>query len=152
MDYDEEAGVLNRALGFEIAMLLMNRPMSRSEIQSLLPYEQIHDTQIERIIDAGYEGGIFDVTAERGPDKFELDRSQFNQMGLRTINVKAVTRMISPAEERGGPIEIKDMPDEFFVYLSRERAQDSALRHDDYANMGSLFRRPNNSTSNEEDS
>lgn len=121
MDSEDQAGVLNRALGYEIATLLMNRPMSRAEIQSLLPYEQIHDTQIERIIDACYEEGIFDVTAERGPDKFELDYSQFNQMGLRAINIKAVTRMISPAQERGGSIEIEDMPDEFFVCLSRER-------------------------------
>lgn len=152
MDSEDQAGVLNRTLGYEIATLLMNRPMDRSEIQSLLPYENIHDTQVERIIDACYEKGIFEVTAERGPDKFELDRSQFNQMGLRVINIKAVTRMISPADERGGSIEIEDMPDEFFVNLSRERARDSGLHHDDYPNLESLFRRPENSTSDEEDS
>lgn len=139
MDSDEPAGVLNRALGYEIATLLMNRPMSRSEIQSLLPYEQIYDTQIERIIDACYEEGIFNVAAERGPDKFELNHSKLSQIGLRVINVKAISRMFSPAEERGGPLDVEDIPEEFFVHLSRDQIENETPEHLDYSNWESDF-------------
>lgn len=136
---EEQVEVLNRAFGYEIATLLMNRPMSRSEIQSLLPYENIHDTQVERAIDACYEKEIITVTAERGPDKFELDRSQFDQMALRIINVKALARMTNPAEERGGPVAGDDIPDECFVYLSKERLSEETTQHMDFPNLESRF-------------
>jgi hypothetical protein len=113
--------------------------MSRSEIQALLPYEIVHETQVERIIDVCYEEGIITVTPERGPDKFKLNCSQFDQLALQIINGKALARMTNPAEERGDPVPVDDIPDEFFVYQSRSEVSEETDQHTDYSDLESRF-------------
>lgn len=144
-----QAEVLNRAFGYEIATLLMNKPMSRSDIRSLLPYEQIHDTQLERIIEACHEEGIIEVADVRGPDRFKLDKSKFTQMELENINSKALARITSPAPERGSAPNVANIPEEFFVYVSRKKYENYVPQHADSAENKSVFFDSESDTSSE---
>lgn len=149
MTAEAQTEVLNQAFGYEIATLLMNEPMSRSYIQSLLPYEQIHDTQLERIIDACYEDGIIEVANIRGPDHFKLDESKFTQGELENINRKALARITNPASERGKAPYIGNIPEEFFIYVSREEYKNNPPTHTDFSENKSMFSDSDNNASNE---
>lgn len=114
---------LNRSLGYEVAILTLKNPLSKKEIQKSIPYEYLsgeeNSTQIFRIVKYLFDDQILNVAGTMGTDEFYLADSEFCHKELMEINRRAITRMHFPAEERGPPVPLREIPDEFFKKYNR---------------------------------
>jgi len=140
MTTEEQWQILNQAFGYEVAVLLMTRSMTQSDIQRRMPYDTMHDRQIERILDKGYEANVFEVTGVRGTDEFTLNETIFSQQELDKINLLALSRLHNPAEERGEPMDLESLPAEFFVRMTNDSIENETVpSHTDFAKVESRF-------------
>lgn len=131
---------LNRAFGYETISLIMDEGKSKKEIRSKMPYENVFERQIERIIDACWQDGLIQVTGTRGVDRFIINRECFSNDELEMINMKAISRAQNPARERGSPVDRSNMPREFFSRIDTDDNDDISLpKHTDIAKSSSKF-------------
>lgn len=115
--------ILKRPLGYEIAILLASGPKTRNELAENLPYSNVHQTQYERILEKGFENGIFDIKGTRGPDKYEIVEEAFSNEELRKLNERALLRILDPSEPQGEPPQLEEIPDAFFYSVRRDQIE-----------------------------
>jgi hypothetical protein len=85
---------LNRPLGYEIASLLINSALSFSEIKRRLPYENVRDSEVNRILSGQAPGPeIFTVPKTRGGVKHTLNTQLFSDEELERIRNRAQARI-----------------------------------------------------------
>ena len=128
---------LEKPFGYELATLVMDQSMTRSEIRSQMPYDNFNHTQLQRIIDEMYEVDLLEVVGGRGPNKFRFNTSELSYIKYETISEKkkirekAATRCMNPSEAHD-PIEWDGLPSTFTSNLDKENMhvddhQDSAF-------------------------
>lgn len=131
---NDQEEALNRTYGYETAVLLMDRALTMNEICSQLSYEEVNETQVDRIIRGCLKEDIIKVVSSKGTDEFILKKDNFSQEDLKEINEKAVARMEDPAEVRNKSSE--RTPDRNYVEIDRGKREYS---HADNAASPSLF-------------
>lgn len=97
---------LNRPLGYEIASLLIDSALSFSEIKRRLPYEDVRDSEVDRIINRQAAGPeIFTVPKTRGGVKHTLNTQLFSDEELERIRIRAEARINDnrPKKEQSEP-------------------------------------------------
>ena len=93
---DEIWDHLNRPLGYEIAFTLMDSQLSFAEIKRELPYDDLNDNEIARILDPDGTQCPVDVITipkTRGGTKYTLNRSLFSEDDLEQIRNRAEARI-----------------------------------------------------------
>lgn len=126
---DTQWDALNQAFGYEIAVLLMARPMDRLDLFLKMPYDNFHKNQLERVIDRFLKENLIKVVGKRGPDKFKIKIDQFSESELTKVKERAAMRIQDPAEEHGDPPDWAEMSDKFTSGLEKEK-----LGIEDHAN------------------
>ncbi|WP_254840153.1 hypothetical protein [Natronomonas marina] len=106
---DEKWNHLNRPLGYEIATLLMDAELSFSEIKDNLPYNDVADNELNRILkEEETEADIFTVPKTRGRKKHTLNLQLFSEEDLEKIRARARARIIDNLFEKGPSNPSKD--------------------------------------------
>lgn len=99
-------GHLNRPLGYEIASLLIGSAQSFSEIKRHLPYDDVRDSEVNRILNGQASGPeIFIVPKTRGGVKHTLNTQLFSDEELELIRNRAEARINDnqPKKDPGDP-------------------------------------------------
>jgi hypothetical protein len=138
MTYGSPPDALNKAFCYEIAVLLMNQPMSITEVSNKLPYKN-NRKQTERAFDHLDEENIIEVLPTRGTDEYVLNHDRLSERVCKDINIMAINRIRDPAEEHDMGVDVEDLPDTFFVYIDREFLDQKERKHSDYSEVRSLF-------------
>jgi len=85
---------LNRPLGYEIARLLIGKALSFSEIKRRLPYNDVADSEVNRILNGEASGlEIFTNPKTRGGVKHTLNTQLFSDEELDIIRHRAQARI-----------------------------------------------------------
>lgn len=116
---------LNRPHGYEIASLLINSKLSFSEIKRKLPYDDVNDNEVNRIL-TGYEtdSELFTLSKVKGDEKHTLNSQVFSDEELETIQDRAEARIndtlpdkdrsdISETNQAGRHMNLANMESEF---------------------------------------
>ena len=85
---------LNRPLGYEIASLLIDSKLSFPEIQRRLPYDDVNDNEVNRIL-TEYEtdSELFTLSKVNGDVKHTFNSQVFSDEELATIHDRAEERI-----------------------------------------------------------
>ncbi|GGI95260.1 hypothetical protein GCM10008995_01790 [Halobellus salinus] len=85
---------LNRPLGYEIASLLIDSKLSFPEIKRRLPYDDVNDNEVNRIL-TEYEtdAELFTLSKVNGDIKHTFNSQVFSDEELATIHDRAEERI-----------------------------------------------------------
>ena len=127
---DEKWDHLNRPLGYEIAHILRDSKLSFAGIKRELPYEDVNDNEIARILDPDgtqCPTDVFTIPKTRGRTKYTLNRALFSEDDLERIRNRAEARI----RDNLANDDRDDVMD----------ADSNPIDHLDAQNMGSRFYR-----------
>lgn len=113
---------LDKNFGHEIAVLLLNEPMTCPELYEKILYKVSKD-QIRTNLNKGFKKGVFSLVGELGDNRYQFEESEFNETQIREINRRALTRITSPAKEWGPVNTLDEVPDEFFYKYGRHEVK-----------------------------
>jgi hypothetical protein len=117
-------GHLNRPLGYEIAAILTERSLTRTQLKEELPYSNPHNQQIRRILLEGPGEKIFKIPLSRKGTKFTLNTQLFSEDEIDRIKKRAIARI----EDSGDTVTTEPL-----------EKQDHVSQHMDGANVRSKF-------------
>jgi hypothetical protein len=113
---------LDKNFGHEIAVLLLNKPMTCPEIREKIPYN-VRKDQIRCKLHEGNELDVFSLVGVPGTDTYQFEESEFNETQIGEINRRALARITSPAAEWEPVSTLDELPDEFFYKYERDEVR-----------------------------
>jgi len=98
MASEEVWNLIHRKLGYEIASILKDRTLSQAELKQIIPYQDIHYQQIDRILTDRSDLDVFQIPPTKRGTKYTLNTQLFSEQELKRIEHRAVARIFDSKE------------------------------------------------------